>query len=246
MALRRSPALASGIKGSGQNPTAGWVGKLLYSAGRYTARSAETSLDRSLSTLQTDYIDVFLLHDPTGDMLSNGQNLIEYLNEQISIGRIRSWGVASDTYGQSESVSGVLQEGQVMQLRDDILDECAPVTKRWDKTTITFGFMETALPSIQGYLKRSSDEGRKFWSNRLGADLSDPTALPNLLLGYALHRNQSGPVLFSSTRIDRVFAAANEAREGKPESLIRDKAAAMAALIAAVRSNDPQWSGLDN
>ena len=100
-ALRRSPTLGNGIKESGQNPTAGWVGKLLYSSAGYTPRSAEASLERSLKELETDYVDMFLLHDPSGNISSHGQELIEHLNDQISIGKIRSWGVANDTYGES-------------------------------------------------------------------------------------------------------------------------------------------------
>ena len=39
MALRRSPSLGNEIRQSGQNPTAGWVGRALYSSNGYSAHS---------------------------------------------------------------------------------------------------------------------------------------------------------------------------------------------------------------
>ena len=131
MALRRSPTLRTEIKQSGQNPTAGWVGKLLYSSNGYTSHSAKLALDRSLKALETEYIDIFLLHDPGGNISSHGHELADYLDSQISAGRIRSWGIANDTYEQSGPQPVVSQRGQVVQLRDDVFEHHPTAEEEW-------------------------------------------------------------------------------------------------------------------
>ena len=245
-ALRRSQTLRAELKQSGQNPTAGWVGKLLYSSNGYTSNSAELSLDRSLKALETDYIDVFLLHDPSGDISGQSQDLVDFLDSQINAGKIRSWGVATDTRKQSGPVSILAQQGKVVQLRDDILEDLPTTEEKWRNARITFGIMERSLLTICRYLDESSEEGLKFWGDQFGFDLTNGRSLPDLLLRTALRRNDTGPVLFSSTRVDRVFAAAEQAIANQSSPLMQHEAEVLSALVAAVKNSDPQWSGIDH
>ena len=59
----------------------------------YHRESAQRGLERSLRALDTDYIDVFLLHDPAGGIITEAPDLVDYLEEQRRLGRIRCWGV---------------------------------------------------------------------------------------------------------------------------------------------------------
>jgi D-threo-aldose 1-dehydrogenase len=245
MALHRSPNLGNEIRQSGQNPTAGWVGRMLYSSNGYNAHSAAASLDRSLTSLGTDYIDIFLLHDPGAAIAGHGEELIEYLDGQMSAGRIRSWGVSGDTY-ESGPVSVVSQRGQVTQSRDDLFEDGPSDAETYGKARITFGILERTLPAIRSYLERLSEDQQLSWGTRLGIDLADGSSLANLLLRNALHRNPTGPVLFGSTRVDRVSAAAEQAGEAYPASLREEEVEALAALVSAAKSADRQRSELDN
>ena len=133
-----------------------------------------------------------------------------------------------------------------MQLRDDIFLDL-PADERWrDKAKITFGVMDRSLSAIQSYLERSPEERQKFWSNRLGADLRDRTTLPNLLLRNALYRNKTGPVLFTSTRIERVFAAADQAGDHESHFPVEAETEIVTGLVAAIKSSNARWSGLDH
>jgi hypothetical protein len=134
----------------------------------------------------------------------------------------------------------------VTQSRDDIFEDGPSDGKTYGKARITFGIMERTLPAIRNYLERLSEDRQQSWSNRLGMDLTDGNSLPNLLLRNALYRNRTGPVLFSSTRIDRVSAAAEQASEGYPAYLGEEEVEVIAALVSAAKSADPQRSELDN
>jgi aryl-alcohol dehydrogenase-like predicted oxidoreductase len=70
------------------------VGVATQPADRFSLASARTSLDQSLAALKTDYLDIFFLHDcMAGDL---GDELAGFLGDQVTAGKIRAWGVASD------------------------------------------------------------------------------------------------------------------------------------------------------
>jgi hypothetical protein len=186
-----------------------------------------------------------LLHDPGGAIAGHHEELIEYLDGQVSEGRIRSWGVAGDTY-ESVPVSVVSQRGQVAQSRDDIFEDGPSDGETYGKARITFGIIERALPAIRSYLERLSEDRQHSWSSRLGTDITVGNGLPNLLLRNALTRNRTGPVLFSSTRTDRVSVAAEQASEGYPAYLREEEVEVLGALVSAAKSADPRRSELDN
>ena len=91
--LAKRPAVGEELKAAGKGPRSGTFGRLLYSSPGYHRQSAQLGLERSLKALDTDYIDVFLLHDPVGSLITEAPSLVEYLDEQCRLGRIRCWGV---------------------------------------------------------------------------------------------------------------------------------------------------------
>jgi len=70
------------------------VGVATQPADRFSVVSARTSLDQSLAALKTDYLDILFLHDCAADDLSD--ELAGFLDDQVKVGKIRAWGVASD------------------------------------------------------------------------------------------------------------------------------------------------------
>jgi aryl-alcohol dehydrogenase-like predicted oxidoreductase len=70
------------------------VGVATQPADRFSVASARLSLDQSLATLKTDYLDILFLHDcAAGDL---GDELAGFLDDQMTAGKIRAWGAASD------------------------------------------------------------------------------------------------------------------------------------------------------
>jgi D-threo-aldose 1-dehydrogenase len=210
-ALAKRPVITEELKTAGQGPRSGLVGRLLYASPGYHRRSAQISLDRSLKELQTDYIDVFLLHDPVGELITGIPDLTEYLNEQCRLGRIRCWGVTGASAGLP-SIVRRLGQAPVVQFKDDIFDPSLSDGQPSGGAKITYGALAQALPVLRRYLAHSPDAAA-LWSKRLGTDLADESSLPKLLLSVALRRNTAGPVLFSTTRPQRVGVAAEAASE---------------------------------
>jgi D-threo-aldose 1-dehydrogenase len=228
--LARSPNVGEGLKAVGRGPRSGPFGRLLYSAAGYDRRAAQLGLERSLRALGTDRVDVFLLHDPVGDLITGAPELIAYLDEQQRLGRIRCWGVT----GEPAELPGVMEclgRIPVAQFRDDILDE-QPSAGRTPGAAITYGALARALPVLRRFFAQSPG-ALDVWSERLGADLALEPTLPRVLLTAALQRNEAGPVLFSTTRPERVRVAAEAAaRCAEPSD---GEAMALRELVTAAR-----------
>ena len=70
------------------------VGVAAQPVDRFSVAAARASLDQSLAALKTDYLDILLLHDCGEDDLSD--ELLGFLDAQVTAGKIRSYGIASD------------------------------------------------------------------------------------------------------------------------------------------------------
>jgi D-threo-aldose 1-dehydrogenase len=234
--LARRPDVGEGLKTAGQGPHSGPLGRLLYSSPGYQRRSAQAGLERSLRALGTDYIDIFLLHDPIGGLITGAPELTAYLDEQCRIGRIRCWGVT----GQPSGLRGVMERlggAQVVQYRDDIFEELPSAEHMRDGARITYGALARALPAARQYLARSPGALRT-WSEQLGLDLARESNLPRVLLRVALLRNTAGPVLFTTTRPERAGVAAEAATQSV--ELSQAQAATLSEFAAAARSACPE------
>jgi D-threo-aldose 1-dehydrogenase len=237
--LARRRSVGEGLKAAAEGPRSGSVGRLLYSAPGYHKQSAQAGLERSLRALGTDYIDLFLLHDPAGALTSSAPELVDYLDEQRRRGRIRCWGVT----GQPSQVAGVVQSlggSAVAQFRDDVFEEPPNADQIPAGAWITFGALAQALPALRRFLTQSPG-AVEAWSDRLGVDLAHESGLPSVLLSAALRRNTAGPVLFSTTRPERIRVAVEAAaRATQPQDA---EASALTELAAAVRAAYPERTG---
>lgn len=240
-ALRRLPRTGRGLKSSGRGVSSGYVGRLLYTSEPYTPDAVRRSLERSLSSLQTDYVDVFLIHDPTDALLPSSTELADYLSSEVADGRIRTWGSAADVNQPVGQVQALSESSPVLQFRDDIFERSPNTVAGPSQGAITFGIIERALPSLVAYFEYSDSE-RVAWSTRLGFDVFAPDALAHLLLRQALFRNRSGPVLFSSTRSDRVRDIAMLAESARDPGAMAAEAGVVGDLALAIRRAEKRTS----
>ena len=209
--LAKRPVVGEELKVAGKGPRSGVLGRLLYASPGYHRQSMQRGLERSLKALGTDYIDIFLLHDPTGDLIAEAPSLIDFMSEQRRLGRIRCWGVT----GQPCDLPGLMQHlgpAVVTQFKDDIFDPPLTDGHLPDGPKITYGALARTLPLMRRFLAQSPDAAQ-VWSERLGMNLAEESTLPRMLLSAALGRNLAGPVLFSTTRPERAQAAAEAATQ---------------------------------
>jgi hypothetical protein len=184
---------------------------------RYDPATLNSSLEASLRELGTDYVDVFFIHGPApGDAVDMAE-LGEALESLRDAGRVRAWGVAGDP----DPCISLIREASastMLQIRDDILDEGLSRVPR-DQVVITFGFLSGALARILGHVT-DSVERRSRWAGVVGEDCGRPEVVASLLFQDALARNQTGTVLFSTTRPERIKIAprAVEAISSDPDS----------------------------
>jgi D-threo-aldose 1-dehydrogenase len=234
--LAKRPNVGKGLKTAGRGPQSGPLGRLLYSSPGYHRRSAQAGLERSLRALDTDYIDIFLLHDPIGGLITGAPELTGYLDEQCRAGRIRCWGVTGQP-AELREVMECLGGAPVVQFRDDIFEDLPGAERMLDGARITYGALARALPALRQYLAQSPGALRT-WSEQLGLDLAEQSNLPRMLLRAALVRNTAGPVLFTTTQPERARVAAEAATQSA--GLSEAEAAAFSEFAAAARSADPE------
>lgn len=235
--LQHRPPMQRKLEKTGSGPAAGVAGRLLYSFEGHSARSAESSLHRSLRALRTDYVDIFVLHEPVVDAVQELPELVAYLDRQCLEGSIRCWGVAGAAAIPQTTMPSLANEAPLLQFKDDIFEERADFVPAEKKATITFGILGRALPALRKFFDQFPDQ-LDAWSERLAIDLRTAGGIPAVLLREAFRRNTNGPVLFSSTSPDRLRETANV-----PEALLEASdfgySRSIQELVAAVRRAYP-------
>ncbi len=201
--LRASPALRRQARASAAGPSTGRAGALLYRATGFDAAAARASLEHSLRELNSDYVDLLLLHDPQPGHITD-DDVCAYLEEERRSGRIRAWGVAGDPEPALQVARALKVPPPVLQVRDDILSRAGhSPNARVCGPRITFGILGGAVGQIISYVDTDVDRHRR-WSDAVGGDCRDPEFVATLLLRLAVRRNPHGVVLFSTTRTAHV------------------------------------------
>jgi D-threo-aldose 1-dehydrogenase len=213
--LRHQPESQVRLQRSGRGPEAGVAGRLLYRNVGHTRSAAQAGLNRSLRALRTDYLDVFLLHEPA-ESLVDAHKMTDYLDGERNRGSIRAWGTAGESdvqAGLRDTLAGL----QVIQHRDNVLDESNLLTNADGLGHISFGVLATVLAPLRELLA-TRPPGLASWNEMSGCDLTEPGNLVSLLLRQAVSRNTSGPVVFSTTRADRLELAVRAVQTALSES----------------------------
>jgi D-threo-aldose 1-dehydrogenase len=183
---------------------AGRSNHLIYERGGYHAVGAKRSLERSLRALNTDYVDLFLLHDPLPGSVRSDE-VSSFLEDARATGLIRSWGLAGEVQLVSEVARSFHGDVPVWQFRDDIFLR-SPHPRSTGAACITFGVINQALGCVVQHVS-ADDSTRLRWQKIVGADCGDPDVVASFLLQAASRANSSGVVLFSTIHPSRVRSA---------------------------------------
>jgi D-threo-aldose 1-dehydrogenase len=175
----------------------------------FDPEKAKASLERSLAALQTDYVDLFLLHEPTLESAAS-QPLIDFLEGEVARGAIRAYGCGGD-WGQIKSIGASgLPTSRWLQFEDNPISRHVEKAEAYGAKCITFAPFNTALPILAKWLEERPEK-QSAWSKELGVDCADSSNLAALLLAGSLARNHRGIVLFSSKNAQRIKQAAGVA-----------------------------------
>lgn len=190
--LRTAPALRRTVKRRQAPPKA---------ARLYDSALAARSLDQSLAALGVDYVDILFLHAPRpGDAVA-GDELREFFERTHRQGKIRAWGVSQDE-GLDADFARAFAPNGVSQLRSDLLDP-APRPAH-----LAFGVLSGPYRKLSGALRADPVLARR-WREALQADPLAPGVLSGLILGSSAAATGCQAILYSSTRPQRVAAAAS-------------------------------------
>lgn len=182
------------------------AGKMVQ-RGAFTAADAEKSLESSLRALQTDRIDIYLLHeagpeDVTGELLA-------FLERKQREGIIGRFGTGSDFAKVLRTAEEQPAFADVLQFENSVLRPNAASLPRGgeDRLFITHGALGGSFRELRSMLQADAKLARKL-SEVLGADAADSSYLAAAMLAWAAQANEGGCRLFSSSRIANVRANA--------------------------------------
>jgi hypothetical protein len=187
----------------------------LSKSGAFSAEAARTSLEQSLKSLGTDYIDLYLLHEPTLKDAGSPE-IVEFLEEEMRRGTILAYGCGGEFPMIREIALAGLPTSRWLQFEDNVLAPHVSEIRALGANCITYRTFLNALPDVSGWLD-DNPTIRSEWEEQLNLNLVEVGTLPALLLGLSMLANHEGIVLFSSSRCDRIRDAARVA-EGKAVS----------------------------
>jgi aryl-alcohol dehydrogenase-like predicted oxidoreductase len=91
-------------------------------AGNYTLDAARGSLEDSLRELRTDYVDILFIHD-CGPASELSDELLAWLENSLSAGKIRAWGIATQRRWIDELASALRPSPRLVQCEQNLFEE---------------------------------------------------------------------------------------------------------------------------
>lgn len=170
--------------------------------GRFGVDAARRSLEASLRALDTDYVDIWLLHEARLDDARN-DGLRAFLESSKQAGKVRQIGIGS-AFAKLGSDCALLPEPlNVVQFENSAternLDSLANAGTKYIVTHSAFKHIR----QVQEILSGQSEWASTFYA-RFGLNPAVGSDLTKLLLAWAVRNNPSGCVLFGSTSVDHV------------------------------------------
>ena len=173
----------------------------LASRARFSADELRLSLEASLEELQSDYIDVLLLHEAAADDLTD--ELFAELERSVQAGKIRTFGVGSEARLLSSIYQTEPRFCRVAQYEWSVLSTAR--TACADRFTITHRSLSSSFGRLRAALQ-AKPQVAKSWSAALDLDLSNPSVLSSSMIAAACSANPDGIVLFSSRNVANIAA----------------------------------------
>jgi predicted oxidoreductase len=174
-----------------------------------SATQIMTSAEKSLRLLQTDRLDVLLVHRP--DWLSSIDDTAEGLNQLINDGKITAAGVSNYSAAQFEALASRMNQPlstnqiefsllHIDPIHDGTLDQCQRL-----------GIRPMAWSPLAGgklFAKDSAAAGRLAAEAKLLADTYDGATLEQLAYAWVLAHPARPQPIIGSNRIERIETAA--------------------------------------
>jgi len=195
--MKLSPALRAFI---------GRQARTMMRTSAFDVASARRSLETSLRMLQTDYIDVYLLHDcSVSDPESPG--LLAFLQAMVQEGKIRFFGIGTGIDEVLAISRSHPQFAAVQQFQSSVLRPNSERFQRLPGAIVTHGALAGSYAALRAHFANRPGIAAD-WSRQLDADCANPSVLTALMLNHAVSRNGRGPVLFRSREPQRIRANA--------------------------------------
>lgn len=129
-----------------------------------------TTLEQSLSRLQTDYVDLYQLHSPPSKTLTRDDPAITTLKELQREGKIRCWGISARS--PADALTAISVGAETVQINFNLVDQRARSMGIFDKagkagcgvivrTPLSFGFLTGKYSADQEY---GENDHRGKWS----------------------------------------------------------------------------------
>jgi len=180
------------------------AGKMVQRAA-FSATDAAKSLEASLRALQSDHIDIYLLHE--AGPADTSDELRAFLEEKKRQGVIGRFGTGSDFSKVKEMPADRPSFADVLQFENSVLRpnlQCLG-SSRDASLKITHGALGGSFPQLRDALQ--ADSGlRQRCSEALAKDVGVARHLASAMLRWAAQDNPRGILLFSSSRPANVRA----------------------------------------
>lgn len=177
-----------------------WSRRLVQES-RFDPAAARASLEKSLRELQTDYVDIYLMHEAGVDQCNEA--LAQFLSAMQQQGKIRAFGLGTSLGGilpviaRSPEFTSVIQFGS-----SAAAPNVARVPRERPRAVITHGSF-TAYHLLLKRFAVDPDFGARLTDSlNIAGPLQD--ALATMSLQWALRENSQGVVLFRSVDPKRI------------------------------------------
>ena len=219
---RRLVKLVPSIRNLAKNRTSS-----LYQEKHFDVSTARNSLEKSLIELNTDYIDLYMLHEPSLADLEE-TDVLEFLESSKKKGLIRAYGIAGYTKDCIDICTKKPEFVKVLQVPNDIVErQLEHIKEIYDGAVLTFSPFSNALSRIAGHLKESVDT-KNQWNEKVGLDCCSSDNLSKMLLQYCIDSNSDGTVICSTSNVNRISGLVDAVNN---EEISNDTMVAFSSLV---------------
>lgn len=129
---------------------------------KFTSKDIRFSCEQSLKRLNTDYIDIYQLHNPRMDFINN-EEVLETLNALIKEGKIRSFGMAlgPDIGWLDEGIDSMNYSPETLQIIYNLLEQ-EPSKFLFDKAKQTNTSLIARVPHASGIMDGSFTKDKVY------------------------------------------------------------------------------------
>lgn len=206
----------------------------------FTVEEAAASLDKSLTEMGVESVDLFLAHDAElGDF--DGEGLADRMQAWQQEGKVGGTGVSGNVMESIAVATRYPAFGRVIQVPHDVYQPKMPeVLAAANGVVGTFSLLRRCLEPTKALLSQETAL-RDEWSQRLDLDLKDDELIAASLISCSRAENPSGIAIIYTARPDRLkkLLQAIEHLDGRPEAVVE-----MTKLLRATwKGGDPVREG---